>query len=342
MGRVSVVIPTAARPETLETTLRAVSRQVDRELISEVIVSENLGDRRSERVAQGFPGLPIEYRFRDPAFDGSHASFDHVAALFREAKSEYVALVCDDDVWSPGHLVTAVESLDRNAQAAAHFSAFYGSESELAHDAYQWGGPLLWLAAGRPDRFSEYRFDLEQALALAWIFTPFQWSTMVARTRDAVAAIPTMLSAAHPYYADRTLILGLAERGTIVFDPAVDTLYRVYAGNWQSTQDPVYMRSLLDDSHALVCAKADAQGVDLPGAWRGYLTDIPDEMAAEVRRWMVDRFSDEELQSYGLARLLPLTGVAPASQSDPHAVPTSLRHRLVARLRGVTGQHLPG
>jgi len=116
------------------------------------------------------PGSSITYTFRDPVFGGPMAGFKHVAALFGETRGELVAFACDDDVWSPGHIATAVESLDRHPEAAAHFSAFYAAESELAHDAYQWGAPLLWLAAGRPERFSEYVLGEAQMLALGWVF----------------------------------------------------------------------------------------------------------------------------------------------------------------------------
>jgi glycosyltransferase involved in cell wall biosynthesis len=306
VGRVSVVIPTAGRPDTLELTLRGVARQLQSALISEVIVSENLGDRRSEAVCALFPELPIVYKFRDPVFGGQMCVFDHVAALFSEASSEFVAFVCDDDVWSPGHLANAVDALDADPRAAAHFSAFYGAESELSLEAEQWGAPLIWLAAGRPERFSRYSLDLPAMLALAWVFTPFQWSTLVARSEAAVLASPLMLESPHPFYADRMLILGLSEQGPLLFDPAVDTLYRVYEGNWQASQDPRYMKSLLRECEALVARRAEIRAVDLVDLWRGYLTDLPAEVSGEVRRWVVDRFTADEIVLFEFGRLLPL------------------------------------
>lgn len=305
MGRVSVVIPTASRPETLEITLRAVSRQVSSDLIGEVIVSENLSDRRSEAVCAKFPELSITYKFRAPVFSGAMCGFEHVGALFAEARSEIVALVCDDDVWSPGHIATAVESLDRHPNAVAHFSAFYGAESELSLEAYQWGAPLLWLAAGRPDRFSEYEFDDAQMLALGWVFTPFHWSTMVARREHAVAATPAMMQSPHPFYADRMLVLGLAEQGPLLFDPAVDTLYRTYHGNWVASQDPGLLLELRGQGEDVVRARAEKTGIDLASLWRSYLADLPEEIVGEVNRWMVDRFTRAELNEHGFAQFLP-------------------------------------
>jgi hypothetical protein len=278
---------------------------VCRDLIAEVIVSENLGDRRSEAVCALFPELPIAYKFRDPVFGGAMCALDHANALFAEASSELVAFVCDDDVWSPGHLANAVAALDEAPGAVAHFSAFYCSESELSLDAYQWGAPLIWLAAGRPERLARYSLELPAMLALGWVLTPFQWSTMVVRREAAVNASPAMLASPHSFYADRTLILALAEQGDILFDPAVDTLYRVYEGNWQASQDPAHMKALLRECEAMVLERAVSSGIDLPGLWRSYLTDVPEEIGAEVRRWVLDRFTPQEISRYGFDSLMP-------------------------------------
>ena len=304
-GRVSVVIPTAARPDLLEVTLRGVSRQVSRELICEVIVSENLGDRRSEGVVSKFPELPIVYKFRDPVFGGLHGGFDHVDALFGEASGEFVALVCDDDVWSPGHLANAVESLDRRPEAVAHFSAVLQAESELAYSAHQWAAPLQWLAAGRPDRLSEYVYDLPAALALAWVLTPFHWSTLVGRREQMVTAGPAMAAVPHPYYGDRMLILALAELGSLVFDPAVDTLYRVYQGNWVASQDPFYLKGLIGECEVAIAERASELGIDLPALWRSFLKNTPEAIGADAKAWLIGRFTPEEMVRYGLAPLLP-------------------------------------
>jgi glycosyltransferase involved in cell wall biosynthesis len=329
MSRVSVLIPTAARPETLEVTLRAVSRQVSRDdLIAEVIVSENLSDRRSEAIVSKFPELPIKYVFREPVFD---RGFDHVYRLFCEAQSEFVAFVCDDDVWSPGHLAAAVESLDRNPDVVARFSAAYQAESELAYTAHQWASPLLWLAAGRPDRFSEYVYDLAQVLALGWVLTPFHWSTLVGRREPVLAAGPPMVNTPHPYYGDRMLILALAELGPLVFDPAVDTLYRVYEGNWVAGQDPFYLKGLIAECEAMVYDRASELGIDLPDTWRGLLSDMPKGIAADVKMWLGGRFTPEEMAGYGFAPLLP-------SDAPRRPLPARAMNRLRNAVRVLVGK----
>jgi hypothetical protein len=298
---VTVVIPTAARPETLETTLRSVARQTARDEIDRVVVSENLGDLRSRQVCAAFSELPIEYVVQDPQLTPQA----HVARLLQiEDTTEYVALVCDDDIWSPGHVDSAMRSLDARPGAACHFSAYVAMGSELAASGILWAPSLLWLAAKRPPLMSEYVFDYQTVLALSWVLTPFSFSTLVARTGAARSAAPVM-AAAHQYYSDRMLCVGLARSGETIFDPAFDTMYRSHPGNWIKEQDPSRLRALEAECEALVAEEASRASADMPAMWRGFLTDLPSESADEVRRWMVSRFTPEDLQQYGLERMLP-------------------------------------
>jgi len=93
-----------------------------------------------------------------------------------------------------------------------------------------------------------------------------------------------MLETSHPFYADRMLVLGLAERGSLVFDPAVDTLYRVYAGNWQASQDPKLVSGLLSQGSDAVHSLAASKNIDLPALWRSYPRRHATGVIPEVNR----------------------------------------------------------
>lgn len=303
MARMTVVVPTAARPETLELTLRAISAQSARAEIASVLVSENLSDERSLEVCRGFPMLPIRHVVQDPQLT-PHA---HAAWLLGQSDTEFVAFVCDDDLWSPGHLATGMDALDRNPEASAFFSAFVGAESELADSGFFWAAGTIWLAAGRPVRLTEYILDLAAVLALSWVFTPFQYSTLVARSSAAAAAAPTLAASSHQFYSDRVLCLALAKEGKVVYSPFIDTLYRAYEGNWTQGHKRAYLRGLLVKCEAEVWEQATDMGLDLAAEWRSILCLMPDEIAPEVGRWFRDRFEPEELVRYGFAPLLPAT-----------------------------------
>ncbi len=317
--RVTVLVPTANRPELLEFTLRSIARQTARDQILSVIVSENLGDRRSKTVCEAFPELPIRYTLRDPQL----SPMQHVRTLMEEAEGEYSALVCDDDLWSPGHLASAVESLDRHPDASAHFSAIVQSGSELGPEAAMPGASLLWLAAGRPPRFSEYVYRRDAILALCWIDTPFSWSTLVGRTPAVAAAARALTDAPHPFYADRMLYPALAALGKIIHDPGVDTIYRLYPGNWQSTQAPEFLGELIHDAWLQIDQLAEDEQVDLANLWRGYLTDLPETLLDDVAIVMQRRFSNDELVHFGLDSSIPLVPLPsePPPPPPPPPVP---------------------
>lgn len=302
MSRVTVVIPTAARPQTLEIALRSVARQTAVSQVERVLVSENLGDMRSRAVCARFPELPIDYVFREPCFG---TMMEHAAQLFREVESEYVAFLCDDDIWAPGHIESALASLGSTPEAVAHFSGFLAAESELATHGDTWAAALLWLAAGRPDRYSEYVYSADDVLALAWVVTPFQWSTLVAESAAAAKSASALTEAPHFYYADRLFITAIAQTGSTIFDPAIDTVYRVYEGNWAAGQSSAKMRALHAECEAIIERKAAEAGLSLTAVWRDYLSDLNEEVAREAVPWLTGRFSRAELIALGFEPHLP-------------------------------------
>lgn len=307
-GRITVVIPTAGRPELLEFTLGSVRAQTAIEEVAKVIVSENLSDSRSRDVCARFPDLPIEYVIQDPPL----AVHMHTAWLLSQPDTEFVAFVCDDDLWSPGHLASGLSALERRPDASAFFSAFVGAESELAESGFFWAAGLLWLAAGRPQRPAHYSFDLPSMMALSWVLTPFQYSTLIGRSAAVALAAPAVAASSHSFYSDRVLCLALADAGSIIFSPMVDTLYRVYEGNWQNSQSQEHLHDLLAGYQAEVELQAQERGFDLPALWRRYLERMPAGVAPEAHRWFEARFTQKELDAYGFASLLPQ---APARSS---------------------------
>jgi hypothetical protein len=63
---INVIIPTASRPQMLRTALQSVAAQTAVDEIDRVFVSENGGNRESEKICAEFPALPITYIFRTP------------------------------------------------------------------------------------------------------------------------------------------------------------------------------------------------------------------------------------------------------------------------------------
>ena len=327
MSRISVVVPTANRPELLRTTLRSIARQSALGSVDEVIVSENLGCVETGEVCREFPELPIQFVMQDPPLP----VFEHVAHVLTRARCEYVAMVCDDDWWAPGHLETAMRNLDAAPAASAHASCYVAAESELPSSGIFWGLAAIWLAAGRPDPIQPYVLSVENVLALSWVFTPFSFSALVARRDGLPDAVREMQLSPHVYYADRLLFTALAKRGPIIYEPMVDTYYRTHPGNWAGNQDPEFLSSLLRQGSDYVAGLAAEAGVDPPALWRKYLTDATPAALDQVSDLLRGQVDTDLLESNGLDRLLTPLATPNAPLPFAQRVGFALRRRLRRR-----------
>jgi glycosyltransferase involved in cell wall biosynthesis len=323
VGRITVVVPTANRPELLPNTLRSIARQSVLDQVDEVIVSENLGCVETALVCDQFPELPITFVMQDPPL----GVLDHVAFLLTRGRSEFVAMLCDDDWWTPGHLENALTNLDRTPAASAHLSCYVAAGSELPATGVFWGAGATWLAAGRPDPIVPFVLDLPRVTALCWAFTPFTFSSLVARREMLPLAVEALRTSPHTYYADRLLYPALAKQGPIVYEPMVDTYYRSHVGNWQSDQDEAILQSLLRDAADHVIAEAAKEGIDPPALWREYLTDVPPAVLSDVSDLLRGQLGPDLLARNDLEKLLTPLDVPPPPPPLHRRVASALRRR---------------
>ncbi|MBW3668492.1 MAG: glycosyltransferase [Actinobacteria bacterium] len=108
--RVTVLIATRDRQESLLRTLDAVSRLAERPAI--VVVDDGSTDGTPAAVAGAFPGVQLTSL---PTPTGVTAARNIGIAV---ASTPYVALTDDDSWWAPGALAHAVEELDRAPSVA--------------------------------------------------------------------------------------------------------------------------------------------------------------------------------------------------------------------------------
>lgn len=311
MKSISVIIPTANRPQFLVTALQSVARQTAVHEIEEVIVSENMGNRASQTVCENFPALPIRYLLQEPQLE----NVPHINALFEEAKAPLIALLCDDDWWSPGHLQNALIALHAAPKAAAFFATILYMASEAdRQDVWIWRPIPFWLAAGMPDFASLWRLDLPTVLTTTWIVTPFSFSTMVAR-RDPLRAARPVFGAAQPYYADRILYPTLALHGDLLYDPLVDTFARWHAGNWMKDKSDAELTTTFREGCDKIRTMGLAQGLDPLSPWQSLLKTLPDHARQETGRYFRDALTDEQLRAFGFEEFIaPPTSTSPLSK----------------------------
>ncbi|MGH8046035.1 MAG: glycosyltransferase family 2 protein [Chthoniobacterales bacterium] len=310
---ITVVIPTANRPAYLRTALASVRAQVARRHIGEVIVSENAGCRESQQVCEEFQDLPIRYVFREPAFTAT----EHGEVLVKEATCDLVAFLCDDDWWAPYHLAGAVEAL-ADGEVSAYYSCNINTADETIQEVQICRRYPLWLAAGRPPFFGVWRMDTKQVLAIAWLYTPFHLSGVVARSSFFARAIDgaTEMSG---WCVDRLMFARLAESGVTVFQPHPQIYVRVH----QSNDSRNFLGDKGRDLHRIgteeVAKIAARHGMDLAGLWREILADKSVRVTPELAGSFVSTLTpDEILQVVGgdASKLAWLRGVATSGRKS--------------------------
>jgi glycosyltransferase involved in cell wall biosynthesis len=112
----SVLVPTMRRPELLRCALTSIVRQTRRDLILEVVVSENGKDPSSQKVCEEFSSLPIRYFFHDEP----KAACEHFDWMAAQATGGWVAWLADDDMWGRYHLEEADRLFHSHPDAVAY------------------------------------------------------------------------------------------------------------------------------------------------------------------------------------------------------------------------------
>ncbi|HEX4139174.1 MAG TPA: glycosyltransferase family A protein [Candidatus Methylacidiphilales bacterium] len=224
MSKVTILIPTAKRPEYLETALRSVSEQTALRDVVEVIVSESAGDPRSGEVCKRFPHLPIQYILRDPQLQMT----EHFSALKKaEWKGDLAAILHDDDWWAPDYLRQAIDTLSAHPRSSVYCCCSYyvaGESSMLAC-----GGNLcFWFGADYPPIQPVWELSQEAVLLGTLLSTPVHYSAMVCRA-DALLKASAVYDTANWFDADRMITYELSRFGTIAFSPLPYSFYRLHA-----------------------------------------------------------------------------------------------------------------
>jgi glycosyltransferase involved in cell wall biosynthesis len=286
MKPISVLIPTASQPQFLKTALQSVARQTAIGKIEEILVSENLMNRESERVCNHFKALPIRYIFQDPPL----SKVQHFNYLYTQASADFVALLCDDDWWGPSHLESAFETLKHHTTAVAASSACLHVPGDSLWTGVVSRSPILWLLAGRRGVCETWCFSSHQLLAAAWIQTPFHISTLVIR-RPVLQEVVAGLADFHSYQDDRMLQTYLGLLGMIVYEPLADTFVRSHqeALTWQFSA--AERKNEFHKGTSVIQNLCKERGVDLLSIWKASLTGINgqtlDDVGMAFRKAMV-------------------------------------------------------
>jgi hypothetical protein len=296
----TVCITTTGRPHFLRSALQSVANQINRDLLTEVIVSENKGDPRSAKVAAEFPELPIRFLFRDPPLP----MLAHLFSTFRAARGGYVAILNDDDWWCSNHIADAIAALSANKAASGYVSAALFTKDEPDdHPAWIDRSAAVWLLAGMPSWLKLWTLAPEHILALDWLYTPFHWSTLVAPSsvlNDAMRVLET--ETYHTHTIDRLVFNQLALRGPLCYQPIADTYVRWHSGNWAKAKDKKEIEAVMQSTIRATEQLAREQGWNVRDIWTAALKKMPREIQGELLYRFGLGHTKEQIREYGFDR----------------------------------------
>jgi glycosyltransferase involved in cell wall biosynthesis len=215
MAIITVSIPTYNRAAFLRESIPSILNQTFADLV--VLVCDNASTDDTKAVVASFNDSRVIYH-RNSTNIGLALN---TRAALTLAKTEYVALLSDDDLYRPNHLSTAFEGLQRYPQAA-----FYTCASEIFGNG-QTGQLRPQSVTDTQTRF-QY-FAPQQALQFLGRETPGPFMTIVCRrdalTEDVVwgdeSFVPTDLLA----------MTQIMLRGGFVFGNEPTVRYRLHGAN---------------------------------------------------------------------------------------------------------------
>jgi hypothetical protein len=234
---ISVLIPTANRPDYLRHSLESVIYQSRKDLIGEVIVSNN-GTISVADVVSSFTSLPIQFIEQSEKLrPGAHFEW-----LVNRARFPLIAMLADDDMWGRYHLEESYRLLDRYPDAVAVFSQTVAVRNacrqpingyaQLVHSFSDAPCPLLDEA---------YVFGRGDLIVDALIRTPLNVWSMLAKRESVLKHIGVFSEADAGIDLDRFFLWRLNSEGAIVAAREVGLFMRCHpqmAGTLMSKSDP--------------------------------------------------------------------------------------------------------
>jgi glycosyltransferase involved in cell wall biosynthesis len=220
----TIIIPTASRPQMLRTALTSIASQTAVDKIKRVVVSENGGDRESQAVCAEFPALPITYIFRET----TTPPLQHMQILMRDClQGELTAFLHDDDWWTPTHLANAIEHLKKNPDAGAYGASHFvvSGESSMLNCS---GNLFPWFGANYSPFKPVWELSRMNVLMAELLGTVAHYSTLVMRT-EVLRKATYVYDLNNPFDNDRMLIFALSTFATVLFNPISQAFVRNHA-----------------------------------------------------------------------------------------------------------------
>jgi glycosyltransferase involved in cell wall biosynthesis len=223
--RVSVVIPAHDPGPWLAEALDSVRRQSFQDL--EVVVVDDGSTQDLSWLSRDFPEVRL---FRQDQAGASVARNRGILV----SSGELIALMDQDDLWTPSKVAHQVDALDANPQAGLCFCELevFRTSGEVHLEEVAPGRPHHTLVLDEPDGPGASRL----AASLAFFGQAFVVPSSVMMRRDTLAST-SLLDPWAPFTGDFDLLIRVGSRQPVVRIASRDVWYRQHASNFSLQYD---------------------------------------------------------------------------------------------------------
>ena len=292
--KVSVLLPTVGREAYLRTSLRSIANQTAREIIGEVVISDNRPTGVVEKIATEFPSLPIRIIRREPAIDINA----HFKILPEDARCEFSAILHDDDWWSSVHLASALAALTATPSAVACYTAFAEVPAERSPI---WADSSIgvWFGANCAALDQSWSLDLASVCIASLPGTFGRFSALVGRT-EALCRAGYVYNLGNPFDTDRMLGIALALQGPVAYAPLSTAYIRRHPAQDGGRFSFSTLVGHMSDTTRWIIAQAREKNIELRAEISRRERACPPELVPQLARLWQQKWTRDVLQSEGL------------------------------------------
>lgn len=326
--QITVVLPTYNRANFLREALSSLRLQTLTKSSWRVVVLDNASTDSTREVVASFSDLPLVYD-RSTSNLGSYANFERGFRNYMD--TEFFAMLCDDDLYAPHFLQTALAGFEAHANADLFAcGAIFGSAVGDMHRGLC-DLPCGGLKSQVTEQEHHVRWHYEDWLVLHSVCAPIILPSCMFRASALRQIVPVF----QPDVAcsDRWMLAQFGARFVCYSTPWPASLIRFHASNgWLQLAQDARARAEIQCSE-LVRALCRERGVDIIQYWARLSSSVPNGLPDRLKLNIMTNYP-KDMARMILGRWEPNTGLLsqlgfPATMRPPLRAAKRLLSRLV-------------
>ena len=256
----------------LHTALHSINSQRNKEAIASILVIENGLNNESRAVCSKFPDLPITYVFRDNPLPVGYPSLVDATSY---VKTDYLAILFDDDWWFPHHLDAVLSSMAGRRDVVAGYGGSIWTRGEMAKYEEVFGQSNITFATAGSGNAFDVSISLEEMILANLPSTCLHLSSLIVRSETWRSALE-VINDGNPYDVDRLLAVRFCEYGRVILKRYPTVAIRRHGGQESARLDNPEGRRWWDSTNQKILRIANAQGIKVETAFRKHLDQHPE------------------------------------------------------------------